>query len=111
MTWHAGWRTLAFVEHTARKLGGLIGLIGALVGGSAGDAQEATPNIGPTLTETLKQLSPAPSAKDDLREIPKPKNDKLSDAVRVTVSVGDGQCLPGEENMMLPRSGRRIRTR
>jgi hypothetical protein len=99
------------VEHTARKLGGVIGLIGALVGAAAVEAQEATPNIGLTLTETLNKLAPAASAKDDLREIPKPKNDKLSDTVRVTVSVGDGQCLPGEDNMMIPRSGRRIRTR
>jgi len=99
------------MEYTARKLSGVIGLIGALVGGSVVEAQEAPPNIGLTLTETLNKLAPTSSAKDDLREIPKPKNDKLSDAVRVTVSVGDGQCLPGEENMMLPRSGRRIRTR
>ncbi len=111
MTWHAGWRTLSFVEHTARKLGGVIGLIGALVGCAVVDAQEATPNIGLTLTETLNKLAPSSSAKDDLREIPKPKNDKLSDSVRVTVSVGDGQCLPGEDNMMIPRSGRRIRAR
>lgn len=99
------------MKHTARNLGGLIGLIGALVGGPAVDAQEATPNIGLTVTETLNKLAPTSSSKDDLREIPKPKNDKLSDSVRVTVSVGDGQCLPGEDGMMMPRSGRRVRAR
>jgi hypothetical protein len=63
------------------------------------------------LTETLNKLAPSASSKDDLREIPKPKNDKLSDSVRITVSVGDGQCLPGEDGWVSPRTGRRVRVR
>ena len=99
-----------------RKASRLIGLVAALIGGgyiAAADAQESPPqpNIGLTLTETLNRLTPAASSKDDLREIPKPKNDKLSDSVRITVSAGDGQCLPGEDGFVTPRSGRRVRVR
>ena len=98
------------------------GLIGMLIGAGcvlAAQAQEASQppqtqppaNIGLTLTETLNKLAPSASSKDDLREIPKPKNDKLSDTVRITVSVGDGQCLPGEDGWVSPRTGRRVRVR
>jgi hypothetical protein len=99
----------------------LIGLTGMLIGAGfvfGASAQEASqapaqpqPNIGLTLTETLNKLAPSASSKDDLREIPKPKNDKLSDTVRITVSVGDGQCLPGEDGWVSPRTGRRVRVR
>jgi len=98
----------------------LTGLIGVLLGAGfvlVASAQEASqpaqpqPNIGLTLTETLNKLAPTASSKDDLREIPKPKNDKLSDNVRITVSVGDGQCLPGEDGLVSPRTGRRVRAR
>jgi len=103
-----------------RKTGLVMGLIVALVGAGGvlvASAQEASqkpqapPNIGLTLTETLNKLAPNASSKDDLREIPKPKNDKLSDTVRITVSVGDGQCLPGEDGWVSPRTGRRVRVR
>jgi len=102
-----------------KKTAFVIGLVGALVGAGfvlRTHAQEAPqsqpqPNIGLTLTETLNKLAPTVSTKDDLREIPKPKNDKLSDTVRVTVSVGDGQCLPGEDGLVSPRANRRVRAR
>ena len=102
------------MERTMRTAVGRIGVIVALLGGPvvAASAQEAPqPNIGLTLTETLNRLAPTSSSRDDLREIPKPKNDKLSDSVRITVSVGDGQCLPGEDGFVTPRSGRRARVR
>ena len=105
-----------------KKTGRLIGLIGIVIGVGfvlAASAQEASqqaptappPNIGLTLTETLNKLAPSASSKDDLREIPKPKNDRLSDTVRITVSVSDGQCLPGEDGWVSPRTGRRVRVR
>src|SRR5262245_63928555 len=110
------------MEAIMKKTMRLIGLIGIVIGAGlvlAAYAQEAAqpqqtqpqPNIGLTLTETLNKLAPSASSKDDLREIPKPKNDKLSDTVRITVSVGDGQCLPGEDGWVSPRTGRRVRVR
>jgi hypothetical protein len=97
-----------------RFVTGLIGVVigaGCVVAASAQEASQPPPNIGLTLTETLNKLAPTASSKDDLREIPKPKNDRLSDTVRVTVSVGDGQCLPGEDGWVSPRTGRRVRGR
>ena len=103
-----------------KKTGSVMALIGFVIGAGfvvAAYAQEASQpqqppaNIGLTLTETLNKLAPAASSKDDLREIPKPKNDRLSDTVRITVSVGDGQCLPGEDGWVSPRTGRRVRVR
>ena len=103
------------MRKAAGKRVGTIGVIVALLGGGsvvAASAQEAPqPNIGLTLTETLNRLAPTATSRDDLREIPKPKNDKLSDSVRITVSVGDGQCLPGEDGFVTSRSGRRVRVR
>jgi len=76
-------------------------------------AQEAPkPDISLTLTETLKNIAPGPSTRDDLREIPPPRNDKLRDATRVTVIVGSPECLPGEDGWIAQRSPRRpARTR
>lgn len=67
----------------------------------------AKPDISLTLTETLNRIAPGPSTRDDLREIPPPRNDRLSDSVRVTVSVGSPECLPGEDDWITQRAPRR----
>jgi hypothetical protein len=77
------------------------------------EAQEAVkPDISLTLTETLNNIAPGPSSRDDLREIPPPKNDKLRDSVKVTVIVASPDCLPGEDLGFVPPSVRRpVRSR
>ena len=99
-----------------KTVGGIVGTLVLLVGGAylpGPRAQEATtPSINLTLTETLNRLSPGATTKDDLREIPPPKNDKLRDNTRVTVIVGSDACLPGEDGWAGPRPARRpVRTR
>jgi hypothetical protein len=85
----------------------VVGIVLLLVGAahvSPVYAQEAAkPDINLTLTETLNRLAPGPSTRDDIREIPPPRNDKLRDATRVTVIVGSPECLPGEDLGMVPR--------
>ena len=67
----------------------------------------AKPDISLTLTETLNRIAPGPSTRDDLREIPPPRNDRLQDKVRVTVIVDSPECLPGEDGWIAPRGPRR----
>jgi hypothetical protein len=90
---------------------GIAAMLVLLVGGAhvpgASAQQAARPDINLTLTETLKRLTPGPTTRDDLREIPPPRNDKLSDTARVTVIVGSPGCLPGEDGWIVPPSVRR----
>ncbi len=94
-----------------KTLGRIVGVLVLLVGVAhlpGVDAQEAPkPDISLTLTETLKRIAPGPSTRDDLREIPPPRNDKLRDTTRVTVIVGSPECLPGEDGWIAQRSPRR----
>jgi hypothetical protein len=87
---------------------GLMVLLGAAVPLPGVGAQEVVrPEISLTLTETLNRIVSTPSARDDLREIPPPRNDKLSDAIRVTVIMGSPECLPGEDGWVAQRPVRR----
>jgi len=90
-----GWRDM-------RKVSGLVALIG-LGWAAMASAQEARPpDIGLTLTEALRLNSPAALTRDDYREVPPPRNDRLSDNVRITVTVGSPQCFPGEDGIVPP---------
>jgi len=73
---------------------------------SVGAQETPKVDLNMTLTETINRLGPGPSTRDDIREIPPPKNDKLSDTTRITVAVGDN-CLPGDDM----RGLRRLRAR
>jgi hypothetical protein len=100
---------------------GIIGILGLLVsaaylppvhaqeaaGPDISSTQDAVPDISLTLTETLNSMAPSGQTRDDIREIPPPRNDKLSDSTRVTVIVGTDQCLPGEDGWVSQRSFRR----
>ncbi|HXJ81692.1 MAG TPA: hypothetical protein VMS64_23785 [Candidatus Methylomirabilis sp.] len=97
-----------------KLVGTIVGVVALVAGAghvSPVRAQETPkPDINMTLTETINRMPPGPSTRDDIREIPPPKSDKLSDTARVTVVVGDN-CLPGDD-MGIPRSFRRpTRTR
>jgi hypothetical protein len=97
------------------KIGTVIATIVLLAGVAPfprAEAQEAVkPDISLTLTETLNSIAPGPSSRDDLREIPPPRNDKLRDTVRVTVTVSDPECLPGEDLGFIPPVRRPIHSR
>ena len=95
-----------------KMVGRIVGMLVLLVGTAhlpGGYAQEAVkPDINLTLTETLNRIAPGPSTRDDLREIPPPRNDKLSNTTRVTVIMGSPECLPGEDGWIgQQRSARR----
>lgn len=84
-------------------LGGILVLLVLLIVGGPvrpGFAQQQAPppNIDLLVTETLNQLATSASKRDDLREAPAPRADRLSDSIRVTVTVGDPRCLPGEDD-------------
>ncbi len=65
----------------------------------------------------LFQIAPPPEVRpnssltrDDVQHVPPPRPDRLSDSGRITVTVGDPRCLPGEDDdwVYLP-GGRRHR--
>lgn len=75
--------------------------IGALLIGAVivppGFAQEAAPGkIFLDLTQPAQSVPVDTLTRDDLREAPTPRVDKLSDTVRVIVVVGDPRCEPGD---------------
>ncbi len=90
-----------------KLVGEVIGMVVLLVGCGhvpVAYAQAAPqPSIDLILTETLNRIAPGASTRDDLREIPRPRNDKLADSVRITVTLGDPQCLPGEDGWVGPQ--------
>jgi hypothetical protein len=68
----------------------------------AGHAQQAPPaTIDLTVTEALKQVSPGVTGKENLRDVPPPRPDRLSSSVRITVVVGDPRCEPGEDGAVV----------
>ena len=82
---------------------------------SAGYSQEAAQpnkagqpqgNIDFTLTEALSRITTDAAKREDLREVPPPRIDKLSDAVHVTLIPGDPRCLPGEDGWAGPDRSR-----
>lgn len=86
-------------------------LVAAAVG-SLAFAQEPQPpqTRDPRAEILLRQLvdpvRPAPAdslTRDDLRHLPPPRPDRLSDTVRFSVTVTDPRCLPGED--LLPEPG------
>lgn len=81
--------------------------IGALLFGAgvvtAAFAQEASePNILLKMTEPAPAVPARTITRDDVREVPTPRVDRLSDHARATVVVGDPRCLPGEEGWFDP---------
>ena len=95
-------------SYRMKTLGGLVGLV--LMGAvgwcvSTASAQDVrspdarAPDIGLTLNEALKLKSSPASNRDDYREIP-PKTDRVAESTRVTVTVGDQRCYPGEEGVV-----------
>jgi hypothetical protein len=92
---------------TARYLGLAAFLVVCGLGVSAG-AQEVsrpsraeppkpTPDINLLLNAPFTQIQPETFKRDDLREVPPAKRDKLSDSIRVTITIGDPRCAPGED--------------
>jgi hypothetical protein len=61
------------------------------------ESPRPTPNIDLILTEPFSQVQTGTFKREDLREVPPAKRDKLSESVRVTVTVGDPRCVPGED--------------
>jgi hypothetical protein len=63
------------------------------------DAQDAAPSE-PSLPRVLRfgitdqQIDMRTYSRDDLREVPPARLDRLSDHVRITVTDGDPLCLP-----------------
>jgi hypothetical protein len=95
------------MKMVGRIAGMLVLIVGVAHLPEAGAQEAPKPDISLTLTETLKNIAPGPSMRGDRREIPPPRNDKLSDTTRVTVIVGSPDCLPGEDGWIAPRSSRR----
>jgi hypothetical protein len=62
-----------------------------------GDAQSRPPDINMLLTEPFRGIDNDSFKREDLRDVPPPKRDRLSESVRVTVTVGDPRCAPGED--------------
>lgn len=63
----------------------------------------------PQASILLQQLTgpraPAPRdsvTRDDLRDLPTPRADRLSESSRIIIVVGDPRCFPGEEFIPLP---------
>lgn len=86
----------------------VIGLVVALAGACgapAAFAQEAagTPAKLPlTIFETQPVVPPDAVSRESLKDLPPPKPDRLSDAVRATVVIDGPQCLPGEPGFIAP---------
>jgi hypothetical protein len=87
------------------RASGVVLGVGVLLGAAGvvwpASGQEAAPhNMSLTLTETLNRIAAGAAARDDLKNVPPPRVDKLADSIRVTVVTGDPQCLPGEDRLL-----------
>src|SRR5512134_477784 len=75
-----------------------VGAVLAIAGfAPAAQGQESTP---PPLIFTLPAIPPPTGertiTRDDLRDLPPPRIDRLPSSVSATFIMDDGQCLPGE---------------
>jgi hypothetical protein len=84
---------------------------GARAQGVAQPGRPASPKLTPSIdlmvTEPFSQVQTETFKREDIREVPPATRDKRSDSVRVTVTVGDPRCVPGEdvlEGVPQPRS-------
>lgn len=87
-------------------LAGILLLVVGLVPIAYGQ-QAVPPDFLFTLTESLRKIDNRPITRDDLRDVPAPRVDKLSEAVRTTGILSDPRCLPGEDGFGPERLGRR----
>ncbi len=75
-------------------------------------AQDVTPGI-PRIPLTIFQTAPVipreAVTRDDLKHVPPPPVDRLSEAVHATVVIGSPQCLPGEDGLFGPEELSRAR--
>ncbi len=89
-----------------RGISGVVGVLGllAVAGYAPAASAQATiePDISLTLSETLNRIDARNPTRDDLRDVPPPRIDKLPDSVRITVTVGDPRCYPGEDGWVAP---------
>jgi hypothetical protein len=93
-----------------------IGISALLLGAwtvNLGFAQEASESsILLKLTEPVRPVPAETVTRDDLRELPTPRLDKLSEAgVTVTVIQGDPLCLPGDDPWRINSRPRPTRVR
>jgi hypothetical protein len=91
-----------------------IGISALLLGAwtvNPGFAQEA-PEFLLKLSEPVRPVPAETVTRDDLRELPTPRLDKLSEAgVTVTVIQGDPLCLPGDDPWRINSRPRPARAR
>jgi hypothetical protein len=91
---------------------GVLLLVAGVVSPAPGQESPAHTGI---LLQKLVEPEPAGRrdtlTRDDLRELPPPRVDRLSDHVQFSAGVGDPRCLPGEDGLNFGRgrrpSGRR----
>lgn len=55
------------------------------------------PDINLIVIDSIHHMATETFRREDLREVPPAKVDRLSDSIRVTVTVGDPRCAPGED--------------
>jgi hypothetical protein len=83
---------------------GLLLLIAGAV--SVVSAQQPPVQPGISLRQFMDSAPPRPAdsiTREDLRNLPAPAIDRLPQAVRVNVVVGDPRCVPGEDLFDTPR--------
>jgi hypothetical protein len=90
---------------------GAIGILVLMAGIGLAPAQQppasqppAQPGI--SLQQFMDSTPPRPAdsiTREDLRNLPSPAIDRLPQAVRVNVMVGDPRCVPGEDLFDTPR--------
>ena len=87
---------------------GIILALGGSAGVAAAQDAAASPETGlPRVLRfgiTDQQVDMRAYTRDDLREVPSPRVDRLSDQVRISVSDGDPLCLPGRGGWAGPAS-------
>jgi hypothetical protein len=69
------------------------------------------PDINMLLIRPFGRIDSEPFKREDLDRVPPPKPDRLSESIRVTVTIGDPRCEPGDDDpwQELARSRTRLR--